>query len=138
MARRRGVDIGIDQIADADELTQIVENSKKTGVIYVGGGVPKNFIQQTQVIASMHDLELGGHAYAVQYTTDAPHWGGLSGCTFEEAISWGKESPRTRQVQYFCDGAIALPLVTSELITRVTRTEVAFKSWRPASRIIGI
>lgn len=116
VARRRGVDVGIDQIADADELTQIVENSKKTGVIYVGGGVPKNFIQQTQVIASMHDLDLGGHAYAVQYTTDAPHWGGLSGCTFEEAISWGKESPRTRQVQCFCDATIALPIVTSALI----------------------
>jgi len=87
VARRRGVDIGIDQIADADELTRIVEGAKKTGVVYVGGGVPKNFIQQTQVIASMHKIELGGHAYAVQYTTDAPHWGGLSGCTFEEAIS---------------------------------------------------
>jgi deoxyhypusine synthase len=116
VARRRGVDIAIDQIADADELTRIVENSKKTGVVYIGGGVPKNFIQQTQVIASMHDLELGGHAYAVQYTTDAPHWGGLSGCTFEEAISWGKESPGTRQVQCFCDATIALPIVTSALI----------------------
>lgn len=118
VARRRGVDIDIDQIADADELTQIVENAKKTGVVYVGGGVPKNFIQQTQVIASMHDLELGGHAYAVQFTTDAPHWGGLSGCTFEEAISWGKESPRTRRVQCFCDATIALPIVTSALIGR--------------------
>lgn len=116
VARRRGVDVGIDQIADADELTQIVERSKKTGVVYVGGGVPKNFIQQTQVIASMHDLDLGGHAYAIQYTTDAPHWGGLSGCTFEEAISWGKESPQTRQVQCFCDATIALPIVTSALI----------------------
>jgi len=116
VARRRGVDIGIDQIADADELTRIVEGAKKTGVVYVGGGVPKNFIQQTQVIASMHKIELGGHAYAVQYTTDAPHWGGLSGCTFEEAISWGKESPQTRQVQCFCDATIALPIVTSALI----------------------
>nr|WP_165394891.1 deoxyhypusine synthase [Methanofollis fontis] len=118
VARRRGVDIGIDQIADADELTAIVEASGRTGVVYVGGGVPKNFIQQTQVIASMHNLELGGHAYAIQYTTDAPHWGGLSGCTFEEAISWGKESPETRQVQCFCDATIALPIVTSALVGR--------------------
>lgn len=116
VARRRGAEIAIDQIADADELTRIVETSKKTGVVYIGGGVPKNFIQQTQVIASMHNLELGGHAYAVQYTTDAPHWGGLSGCTFEEAISWGKESAATKQVQCFCDATITLPIVVSALI----------------------
>ncbi len=116
VARREGVDIAIDQIADADELTRIVEMSKKTGVVYIGGGVPKNFIQQTQVIASMHDRDLGGHAYAVQYTTDAPHWGGLSGCTFEEAISWGKESVETKRVQCFCDATIAIPIAVSALI----------------------
>ena len=92
MARRAGTSIDIDQLADVDEIAGIVERSKKTGVVYIGGGVPKNFIQQTQVIADVYGNTQGGHAYAVQYTTDAPHWGGLSGCTFEEAISWGKES----------------------------------------------
>ena len=116
MARREGADINIDQLADADEITQIVEKSQKTGVIYVGGGVPKNFIQQTQVIASIHNNDCGGHAYAIQYTTDAPHWGGLSGCTFEEAVSWGKESVNSTQAQVFCDATIALPLVVSGLI----------------------
>ncbi|KUK69144.1 MAG: Deoxyhypusine synthase, partial [Methanocalculus sp. 52_23] len=86
MARRAGTSVNIDQIADTDEITRIVEKAKKTGVVYIGGGVPKNFIQQTQVIASIHESDLGGHAYAIQFTTDAPHWGGLSGCTFEEAI----------------------------------------------------
>ncbi len=116
IARRKGVDIDIDQITDADEITRMVETVKKTGVIYVGGGVPKNFIQQTQVIGSIHDKELGGHDYAIQYTTDAPHWGGLSGCTFDEAISWGKESVTTRQVQVHVDATIALPLVISALV----------------------
>ena len=115
MARRNGTDITIDQLKDADEITRMVENSEKTGVIYIGGGVPKNFIQQTQVIASVHDNDRGGHAYAIQYTTDAPHWGGLSGCTFEEAISWGKESASSLKVQVFCDATIALPLVVSGL-----------------------
>ena len=90
MARREGVRVEIDQIADVDEIAKIVEGSKKTGVIYIGGGVPKNFIQQTQVIASIYESRQEGHAYAIQYTTDAPHWGGLSGCTFEEAIRLGK------------------------------------------------
>lgn len=116
IARRKGVDIDIDQIADADEITRLVEEAKKTGVIYIGGGVPKNFIQQTQVIGSIHEKDLGGHDYAIQYTTDAPHWGGLSGCTFDEAISWGKESVTARQVQVHVDATIALPIVLSALI----------------------
>jgi len=116
IARRRGFDVDIDQIADADEITRLVEDVKKTGVVYVGGGVPKNFIQQTQVIGSIHEKDRGGHDYAVQYTTDAPHWGGLSGCTFEEAISWGKESTSTLHVQCHVDATIALPLVISALI----------------------
>ncbi|MEI6293610.1 MAG: deoxyhypusine synthase [Methanomicrobiales archaeon] len=125
MARRQGVQVEVDQIADVDEIAKIVEGSEKTGVIYIGGGVPKNFIQQTQVIASIYENRQEGHAYAIQYTTDAPHWGGLSGCTFEEAISWGKESVHTPRVQCFCDATIALPLVTAALInsgiTRVKR-----------------
>ena len=116
IARRRGVQVDIDQIADADEVTSLVEAASKTGVVYIGGGVPKNFIQQTQVIGSIHEKDLGGHDYAIQYTTDSPHWGGLSGCTFEEAISWGKESPDTMQVQVHVDATIALPIVISALV----------------------
>jgi deoxyhypusine synthase len=118
MARRQGVAVEVDQIADVEEITRMVEGSKRTGVVYIGGGVPKNFIQQTQVVASIHDQELGGHDYAIQYTIDAPHWGGLSGCTFEEAVSWGKESPTSSKIQVFCDATIALPLVTSALVAR--------------------
>jgi deoxyhypusine synthase len=121
MARRDGVAVDVDQLSDADEITRFVEGASKTGVIYIGGGVPKNFIQQTQVIASIHDAGLHGHAYAIQYTTDAPHWGGLSGCTFEEAISWGKEAPESPRVQVFCDATIALPIVTSALVARDVR-----------------
>jgi deoxyhypusine synthase len=121
VARRNGIQAHIDQIADVDEIARMVEGSEKTGVVYVGGGVPKNFIQQTQVIADMYGAGQEGHAYAIQYTTDAPHWGGLSGCTFEEGISWGKEAPQAPRVQCFCDATIALPLVVSGLIARKVR-----------------
>ncbi|MBN2734274.1 MAG: deoxyhypusine synthase [Methanomicrobiaceae archaeon] len=117
MARRKGVSVSVDQIADVDEITKIVESSVRTGVVYVGGGVPKNFIQQTQVVASIHNSGNEGHNYAIQYTTDSPHWGGLSGCTFEEAISWGKEKPGVNNVQCFCDATIALPVVVSGLVS---------------------
>ncbi|MDR2855276.1 MAG: deoxyhypusine synthase [Methanomicrobiales archaeon] len=116
IARRRGIDVSVDQIQDADDITRIVEKQKRTGVIYVGGGVPKNFIQQTQVIADIHSAACGGHDYAIQFTTDTPHFGGLSGCTFDEAISWGKEAFDCKQVQCFCDATIALPIVLSGLV----------------------
>lgn len=121
IARRNGIDVDVDQIADIDELTKIVEGSKKTGVVYVGGGVPKNFIQQTQVIGSIYQENLHGHNYAIQYTTDSPQWGGLSGCTFEEGVSWGKESVEAQKIQVFIDATIALPLVLSALIGKGVR-----------------
>ena len=124
VARRRGHPVNIDQMKDVEEITQIVENTKRTGVIYVGGGVPKNFIQQTEVIMSMLDLPVEGHSYAIQYTTDAPHWGGLSGCTFEEAVSWGKIAGVAPKVQVFADATISLPIVSEALLEK-TRPFIA-------------
>ncbi|MBW6470389.1 MAG: deoxyhypusine synthase [Methanosarcinaceae archaeon] len=115
IARRGGCTANIDQIKDVDEITQIVERSNKTGVVYVGGGVPKNFIQQTEVIASIMGMDICGHDYAIQYTTDVPHWGGLSGCTFDEGVSWGKIAPQAKKVQVFVDATIALPIVSHAL-----------------------
>lgn len=115
MAYREGHSVMVDQIKDVDEITRIVEKSKKTGVIYIGGGVPKNFIQQTEVIAELIGEYSGGHSYALQYTTDAPHWGGLSGCTFEEAVSWGKVAREASKVQVFSDATITVPLVVQAL-----------------------
>lgn len=121
-AYRSGAKLVIDQIADASELAGFVEAAKKTGVIYLGGGTPKNFIQQTEVIPPRKgEAYIGGHAYAIQYTTDAPHWGGLSGCTFEEAVSWGKELPAAKKLQCFCDITIALPIIVSALIASGTK-----------------
>jgi deoxyhypusine synthase len=105
----------IDPIKDVEELTDIVVKSKKTGVIYVSGGVPKNFIQQTEVVARLKGIEKGGHNYAIQFTTDMPQWGGLSGCTFEEGISWGKISQKSKKIQVHVDATIALPIIAHGL-----------------------
>ncbi|HIH44006.1 MAG TPA: deoxyhypusine synthase [Candidatus Methanoperedenaceae archaeon] len=121
IARRGGNFVNVDQIKDVDEITQMVEASGKTGVVYVGGGVPKNFIQQTEVITSILGLDVGGHDYAIQFTADAPHWGGLSGCTFDEAVSWGKISPVAKKVQVFVDATIALPIVAHALREKIGR-----------------
>lgn len=113
LAERRCV---VDTIKDVNELTEIVAKSPKTGVIYIGGGVPKNFIQQTEVVARLKDYDARGHDYAIQITTDSPLYGGLSGCTFEEGISWGKINYKSKKVQVFVDATIALPILAHGLL----------------------
>jgi deoxyhypusine synthase len=121
LASRQGHHILVDHLKDVDEITRIVEFAKKTGVVYVGGGVPKNFIQQTEIVASLSGGKDMGHEYAIQYTTDSPQWGGLSGCTFEEAVSWGKISTEALKTQVFVDATIALPLVSQALFEKMKK-----------------
>jgi len=106
-----------DMIGDVEETAKMAA-SKPTMVIYVGGGTPKNFIQQTEVTNIVLNRDVQGHKYAVQFVVDAPQWGGLSGCTFEEAISWGKIAADAKSVTVLCDATIALPIVTAAVVTR--------------------
>ena len=115
LTKEKGEKFRFDVIGDVEELTDIVVQSRKTGVIYIGGGTPKNFIQQTEVAASVQGHEVKGHDYALQIIVDAPYWGGLSGCTFEEAQSWGKISAAAKKVTLYCDATIALPLLVTAL-----------------------
>jgi deoxyhypusine synthase len=117
-ANRAGRSIRVDSLKDVHESSNITEKAPKTSVIYLGGGVPKNFIQQTAVIASYQTRHDRSHDSAIQITTDMPIWGGLSGCTFEEAQSWGKIAPRAKMAVCYCDVTIALPIVVSALNQR--------------------
>lgn len=101
----------IDAIRDNYELTQIVVQSKRTAAFYVAGGVPKNFINDAIVSAYVFGTNTGGHQYAVQLTTDAPHWGGLSGSTLSEATSWGKIAKEATHHMAFVEPSVSLPLV---------------------------
>ena len=106
--------INIDIVKDVVEMIQIA-SAGPSAVIFLGGGTPKNFIQQAELCGYIFDKELKGHKYAIQITTDSPHWGGLSGCTFDEARSWGKIAPDATAVTVNCDTTIALPLMVSAL-----------------------
>lgn len=108
----------LDMIRDAYELAQIKMKSKKTCIIYLGGGVPKNYIQQTEVISEVLGHDAGGHQYAIQLTQDNPQWGALSGCTFKEAQSWGKIAADADFVQAYVDITIGLPLLATALIQK--------------------
>jgi deoxyhypusine synthase len=113
---------------DTDETVQIASAAKKSGVIYLGGGVPKNFIQQTELLNLIMGEDLPGHEYAIQITTDTPHFGGLSGCTFEEGQSWGKIAKKASKVQCYCDLTIALPILAHGL---AEHEELAAKRKKP-------
>ncbi|MEA1958542.1 MAG: deoxyhypusine synthase family protein [Chloroflexota bacterium] len=107
--------IVFDLVKDLVELIQVACAAEDSGVIFIGGGTPKNFIQQIELCGDLFDKDLKGHEYAIQITTDSPQWGGLSGCTFEEARSWGKIQPEASTATVYADATIALPIIVSAL-----------------------
>ena len=107
--------LAFDIIGDVLETARLAGEAPTSGVIYFGGGTPKNFIQQSEVTATFMRQAAGGHKYALQVVTDAPHWGGLSGCTFEEAQSWGKISPDASMATVHCDSTIAMPILVTAI-----------------------
>ena len=114
--RRSEQKVIIDQIRDNYEIAQLKKRSPVSGAIYVGGGVPKNFIQQLGPVSDLLFQKESGHRYAFQITTDDPKWGGLSGCTFEEAKSWGKIEKRSDYAAAYVDATIALPLLVGAVL----------------------
>ncbi|MGH2486885.1 MAG: deoxyhypusine synthase family protein, partial [Ktedonobacterales bacterium] len=87
----------------------------------LGGGSPKNFYLQTQPqLWEVLGVNKGGHDYFIQITQDAPHWGGLSGATPSEAVSWGKIKPEmlSDSVVIYADTTIAFPLLAAYAVSR--------------------
>lgn len=107
--------IKFDIIGDIAETGGIVEKSNKTGVIYLAGGVPKNFIQQAALIPAFEVGQDFSHEYAIQITADSSHWGGLSGCTFDEAKSWGKISKNAKNVTVNSEVSCVFPFLVSAI-----------------------
>ena len=121
----------IDVIGDVIESANLVIRSRRTGSVVLGGGTPKNFINQAIVEAEYYSPKVDGHRYALQIITDAPHFGGASGSTLDEAQSWGKVSTDAAQVTVHADVTVALPLLVSAL----ARTGAEGARARGASRI---
>ncbi|MHC1600785.1 MAG: deoxyhypusine synthase family protein [Candidatus Nezhaarchaeales archaeon] len=82
----------------------------KTGVLIIGGGTPKNFALQSALVAGKP------FDYAVQITVDPPYYGGLSGATLSEAVSWSKVFEEAEYCTVYCDFTIAMPLLFSALM----------------------
>jgi deoxyhypusine synthase len=103
----------IDPNRDVNEVCAIVLAGKQNGCVILGGGSPKNFYLQAQpTLWEVYGIEKGGSDYFIQITTDHVVWGGLSGATPAEAVSWGKVNPGVLPdtAVAYCDSTIAFPL----------------------------
>ena len=103
----------IDPNLDVNEVCAIVLAVKRNGCVILGGGSPKNFYLQAQpTLWEIYGIAKGGNDYFIQITTDQVVWGGLSGATPSEAVSWGKVNPGVLPdtVVAYCDSTIAFPL----------------------------
>jgi deoxyhypusine synthase len=109
----RGGQLMIDPSRDVNEVCAIILAGSKNGCVIVGGGSPKNFYLQGQpTLWEVYGIPKGGNDYFIQLTTDQVVWGGLSGATPAEAVSWGKVNPGVLPdtAVAYCDATIAFPL----------------------------
>lgn len=118
------IDLMINPNKDVKETAAIVMNAKENGAIILGGGSPKNFYMQTQpFLWECWGIEKGGHDYFIQITMDSPSWGGLSGATPSEAVSWGKINPDEikNTVVVYSDVTLVAPLLFSYALTKAPK-----------------
>jgi deoxyhypusine synthase len=108
--------IKVNEMKDLDYLIKLnfdlKEENKNTGALILGGGVPKNFIFQSVLVADKP------HKYVVQVTIEKPEFGGLSGATLEEAKSWGKIDESSKICCIYCDATVIFPIIVSALKER--------------------
>jgi deoxyhypusine synthase len=119
----------LDAIADFRELTEIKIKAGTTGLLMIGGGVPKNFIQDTVVCAEIlghHDVEV--HKYAVQITVADVRDGACSSSTLQEAASWGKVNTGIEQM-VFAEAGSVMPLLASDAYHRGHWKTRAKRKW---------
>ena len=109
--------VSIDSVADFRELTEVKIAAGTTGLFMVGGGVPKNFAQDTVVCAEILGLDAEMHKYAVQITVADVRDGACSSSTLKEACSWGKVDVTFEQM-VFAEATTVVPLIASDAYHR--------------------
>ena len=107
----------IDSIREFRELTEIKLQSKQSGLLMIGGGVPKNFVQDTVVCAELLGKKVDMHKYAIQVTVADTRDGACSSSTLKEASSWGKVDV-TKEQMVFAEATSVLPLIASDAYHR--------------------
>lgn len=120
--------ITIDSVRDFRELTQIKIKAGETGILMLGGGVPKNFVQDIVVSAEILGVEVPMHKYAIQLTVADERDGALSGSTLKEASSWGKVDTSNEQM-VFSELTLSFPLLASYAYHQKSWKQRSPKNW---------
>jgi deoxyhypusine synthase len=112
---QRGLEqsVGIDSIRDFHELAELKASTGETGLLIVGGGVPKNYAQDAVVMAEMLGHTPSRHRFGIQLSVADMRDGGLSGSTLREAISWGKNDRRIEEIMVWGEASLAFPLLVA-------------------------
>ena len=110
---RQGKKVTVDAFADMTRIIDLCFAAERAGALFIGGGVPKNFILQSMLMTPK------GFTYAVQLTGDRPDLGGLSGATLDEARSWGKVEDDAETVTVYGDATITFPLLIAATLGRI-------------------
>jgi deoxyhypusine synthase len=123
---------GFDPFLDLEDFADRVRAQERLGIFTIGGGVPRNWAQQIAPYLEISADRLGTgepvrrYQYAVRICPEPEHWGGLSGCSYSEGVSWGKfvpESEGGRQVEVHADATIAWPIIVRAVIERLEARE---------------
>jgi deoxyhypusine synthase len=117
-----------DPFEDFEHYASTMLNTERTGIFTIGGGVPRNWAQQFGVYAELlarrgyEKIKLKRYSYGVRICPEPVNWGGLSGSTYTEAVSWGKFIPTEeggRFAEVLDDATVALPLVVGAVLQRI-------------------
>ena len=116
-----------DPYLDLDDFTDHIRRHETLGIFTIGGGVPRNWAQQVGPYLEIRrgrtgaDEPMRRYKYAVRICPEPDHWGGLSGCSYAEGVSWGKFVPEKeggRFAEVYADATIAWPLVVRAVLER--------------------
>ena len=116
-----------DAYGDLEDYTKRIQAAKYTGIFTIGGGVPRNWAQQVGPFLEVIYRRVGDmnkfnrFKYGVRICPEPVHWGGLSGCTYSEGVSWGKFLPKKeggKWSEVLCDATIAWPILIKAIIER--------------------
>jgi len=127
-ARRGQPVVSIDSAKDFYELTQLKIANPTTGLLMIGGGVPKNFAQDIVVAAELLGVDAPMHKYAIQVTVADSRDGALSGSTLKEASSWGKVDTTFEQMVY-AEATTAVPLIAGYALEKGAAADRTGKRW---------
>jgi deoxyhypusine synthase len=127
-----------DPFIDLEHFADLIASQKKIGIFTIGGGVPRNWAQQVGPYLDIIDKRVGQgggfkrYNYGIRICPEPVHWGGLSGCTYSEGVSWGKLVPLEeggRWVEVLTDATIAWPMIVKAVMERLEKKPAEKKSF---------